>query len=108
MFKSPATPLQNYGLFCSTLRYRGIKYQYVTPLKDDWSGGTYKTGSCYFKLEYFNIDEVPKQDWYREPRNVEPVLLSGIAVSEDQLLSEDVIDLKKVSKWITDNVVDPR
>jgi hypothetical protein len=59
-------------------------------------------------MEYFNIDEVPKQDWYRAPRNVEPTLLSGIAISEDQLLSEDVLDQKKVSKWITDNVVDPR
>ena len=88
--------------------YRGINYQYVTPMKDDWSGGTYKNGSCYFKMEYFNIDGVPKQDWYRHPRNVEPTLLSGIAVSEDQLLSEDVLDQKKVSKWITDNVVDPR
>ena len=88
--------------------YRGINYQYVTPIPDEWSGGTYKNGSCYFKMEYFNIDEVPKQDWYRAPRNVEPTLLSGIAVSEDQLLSEDVLDQKKVSKWITDNVVDPR
>ena len=24
MFKSPATPLKNYGLFCSTFRYRGF------------------------------------------------------------------------------------
>ena len=88
--------------------YRGINYQYVTPIPDDWSGGTYKNGSCYFKMEYFNIDEVPKQDWYRAPRNVEPTLLSGIAISEDQLLSEDVLDQKKVSKWSTDNVVDPR
>ncbi len=88
--------------------YRGIKFQYVAPIKDDWSGGTYTNGTCYFKMEYFNIDDIPKQDWYREPRNVVPTLLSGLAISEDQLLSEDVLDVKKVTKWITDNVVDPR
>ena len=87
--------------------HRGVNFQYVVPIDDSW-GGAYKNGSCYTNLKYLNIDDIPESDWYRTPNNSEATLLSGVEMSEDQLLSEDVLDLKKVSKWITDNVVDPK
>tara|TARA_R110002074_G_scaffold10603_1_gene40071 strand:- start:278 stop:463 length:186 start_codon:yes stop_codon:yes gene_type:complete len=58
--------------------------------------------------DYLNIDDIPESEWYRNPNNAEAQLLSGVEVSEDALLPESAIDAKQVSKWITDNIVDPK
>mgnify|MGYP003313669467 FL=1 len=47
-------------------------------------------------------------EWYRNPSNNAAELLSGVDISEDSLLAEETIDRKKVSKWVADNIVDPR
>ena len=87
--------------------HRGIEYQYVIPMKDRW-GSSYQHGSCYVPLEYMNTDDLPAHEWYRDPNNPTTVLLSGVVMSEDILLPSSAVDKKQVSKWITDNVVDPK
>ena len=87
--------------------HRGVSFQYVVPIKDTW-GGIYEAGSCYVSLDHFNIDDIPQAEWYRSPNNREATLLSGVAVSEDQLLIEEAVNEKQVSKWIADNIVDPK
>ena len=87
--------------------HRGISFQYVVPVSDRW-GGKYEKGSCYMNQDYLNIDDIPESEWYRNPNNAEAQLLSGVEVSEDALLPESAIDAKQVSKWITDNIVDPK
>jgi hypothetical protein len=87
--------------------HRGIEYQYIVPMEDRW-GGKYTTGTCYTPMKYLNIDDIPEDQWYRNPANETSKLLSGAAVSEDQLLSTGVLDEKQVSKWIIAHVVDPK
>jgi len=87
--------------------HRGISFQYVVPMEDGW-GSKYTNGSAYTNLAYMNVDNLPESEWYRSPNNREAELLSGVAVSEDQLLCEEAIDEKQVSKWIIDHVVDPK
>ena len=87
--------------------HRGISYQYVVPIPQAF-GGTYTNGQCYINLAYMNVDNLPEAEWYRRPNNGQATLLSGIEVSEDQLLCAESIDEKQVSKWIIENVVDPK
>ena len=87
--------------------HNGVSYQYLVPFTDDY-GYSYDTGTCYLSCDYANVDGVPESEWYRNPRNNAPELLSGVAVSLDSLLSKETISYKQVSKWITDNIVDPR
>jgi len=87
--------------------HRGIHYQYVVPMDDRW-GGMHTVGTCYIPLKYMNIDDIPEEQWYRSPANPTAEMLSGVEMSEDQLLSAESIDEKQVSKWITDHVVDPK
>ena len=87
--------------------HRGVSFQYVVPMEDTW-GGKHTNGSSYVNLAYMNVDNLPEAEWYRSPNNNEATLLSGVEVSEDQLLCEDAVDEKAVSKWIIHNVVDPK
>ena len=87
--------------------HRGIYYQYVVPMDDRW-GGKHTVGTCYIPLNYMNIDDIPEEQWYRNPANPTAELLSGAEMSEDQLLSAESIEKKQVSKWVTNYVVDPR
>ena len=87
--------------------HNGVNYQYLVPFSDSY-GYSYDTGTCYLSCDYANVDGVPESEWYRNPRNNAPELLSGVAVSLDSLLSKETINYKQVSKWITDNIVDPK
>jgi hypothetical protein len=87
--------------------HRGVYYQYVVPMDDRW-GGKHTTGTCYIPLKYMNIDDIPEEQWYRRPGNPTAEMLSGVEMSEDQLLSAGSIEEKQVSKWVTNYVVDPR
>jgi hypothetical protein len=87
--------------------HRGIQYQYIVPMEDRW-GSTFTEGTGYVPLKYMNIDDIPESEWYRNPTNSTPDLLSGVEMSEDQLLSSEVLNEKQVSKWINANVVDPK
>jgi hypothetical protein len=100
----PATKVTSDSYFDT---HRGISFQYVVPMEDGW-GSKYTNGSAYINLAYMNVDNLPESKWYRSPNNKEAKLLSGVAVSEDQLLCEEAIDEKQVSKWIIDHVVDPK
>tara|TARA_R110002110_G_scaffold104875_4_gene264105 strand:- start:9 stop:785 length:777 start_codon:yes stop_codon:yes gene_type:complete len=87
--------------------HRGLEYQYIVPMEDRW-GSSHTAGTCYVPLKYMNIDDIPENEWYRNPVNSTSELLSGVEVSEDQLLSNGAVNEKIVSKWINANVVDPK
>jgi len=87
--------------------YQGVGYQYLVPFEDDY-GYSYTDGECYLPVNYTNVDDIPVSEWYRNPSNNAAELLSGVDTSEDSLLTEEAIDRKKVSKWVADNIVDPR
>ena len=56
-----------------------------------------------------NINDIPEEEWYRNPNNNACTLLSPVNVSEDILLTEDNFgDKKKVEKWVIENIVDPK
>ena len=88
--------------------HRGVVFQYVVPKKDQWGGRPATNGTVYIPFEYLNIDDIPKAEWYRAPNNQTCSVLSGIAVSEDFLLDSDAMDVKKVTKYVIDNIVDPK
>ena len=85
----------------------GIRYQYVVPVQDRWAG-IQTQGGCYFPLEYLNINDIPENEWYRNPSNETCELMSPVTVSEDALLTEQTIGEKQVTKWVIDNIVDPK
>ena len=85
-----------------------IKFQYVTPKKDAWSDRLYTQGHCYMPPEFLNIDDIPQDEWYRQPSNNTCSLLSGVEVSEDCLAKPDHLDKKAVAKWVVENIVDPK
>tara|TARA_Y100001963_G_scaffold158977_1_gene260662 strand:+ start:2266 stop:3033 length:768 start_codon:yes stop_codon:yes gene_type:complete len=85
-----------------------VKFQYLVPKEDSWGGRPTTHGSCYVPIDYLNIDDIPEQNWYRNPENRSCELLSGVELSEDTLLSENSIDKKKVAKWVISNIVDPK
>jgi hypothetical protein len=87
--------------------HRGIEYQYIVPMEDRW-GGKFTAGTCYTPMKYLNIDDVPEHQWYHNPANATSELLSGAEVSGDQLLSAEAVNVKQVSKWINNHIVDPR
>ncbi len=86
----------------------GIRYQYVVPRKDSWSDRYHTHGVCYMPPEYLNIDDIPQDEWYRQPQNNSCTLLSGVDISEDCLAGADALDEKKVEKWVLNNLVDPK
>ena len=85
-----------------------IKFQYVVPKKDSWSDRSYTNGSCYMPPEFLNIDDIPQDEWYRQPSNSTCEILSGVDVSEDCLVGPEALDEKKVEKWVINNIVDSR
>lgn len=86
-----------------------VRYEYVVPKKDDWGDQLIRRGTCYAPLHFMNIDDIPKDQWSREPNNKTCTLLSGVDVSEDTLLTDEAYgNKKKVTKWIIDNLVDPK
>ena len=87
--------------------YNGLSFQYLVPFEDNY-GYTYTDGHCYLDCHYANVDDIPESEWYRNPTNSVPKLLSGVDVSEDSLLAEETIDWKTVSKWVADTIVDPK
>ncbi len=87
--------------------HNGVGYQYLVPFEDTW-GYSYADGECYLPVNYTNVDDIPVSEWYRNPSNNAAELLSGVDISEDSLLTEETIDRKQVSKWVADNIVDPR
>jgi hypothetical protein len=87
--------------------HNGVGYQYLVPFEDTW-GGSYTNGECYLPVNYTNVDNIPVSEWYRNPSNNAAELLSGVDISEDSLLTEEAIDRKHVSKWVANNIVDPR
>ena len=54
------------------------------------------------------FDDIPKDEWYRNPSNDSCELISPVSVSEDNLLTEHTIGKKEVEKWVIDNIVDPK
>tara|TARA_R110000824_G_scaffold100088_2_gene237890 strand:- start:3598 stop:4362 length:765 start_codon:yes stop_codon:yes gene_type:complete len=86
----------------------GIKFQYLVPKPDNWGGAPQTAGHCYFPVEYLNIDDIPQDEWYRNPSNDSCELVSGVVVSEDSLLTEDTIGEKQMEKWVIENLVDPK
>ena len=87
--------------------HNGVSFQYLVPFEDGY-GYSYADGTCYLSSNYTNVDDIPESEWYRNPSNNAAELLSGVDTSEDSLLTEEAIDRKKVSKWVADNIVDPR
>lgn len=85
-----------------------IKFQYVVPKKDSWSDRHYTDGSCYMPPEFLNVDDIPQHEWYRQPSNSTCTLLSRSDISEDCLVAPEVLDEKKVEKWVINNIVDQR
>ena len=86
----------------------GIRYQYLVPKEDRWGGSPRTHGNCYFPVQYLNVDDIPEGEWYRNPSNDSCQLISPVSVSEDNLLTEDTIGVKAVTKWVIDNIVDPK
>jgi len=87
---------------------RGVSFQYVKPKKDAWSDRHYTQGGCYIPPEFLNIDDIPQDEWYRQPSNQTCSLLSSVAVSEDALLTKEVFGKKELEKWVIENIVDPK
>ena len=87
---------------------QAVRYELVVPVTDRWSG-VMRGGMCYVPLDYMNIDDIPFDEWYRQPNNHDCTLLSGVDVSEDALLTEETYgDKKEVEKWVIQNIVDPK
>ena len=87
--------------------HNGVSFQYLVPFEDGY-GYSYADGTCYLSSNYTNVDDIPESEWYRNPSNNAAELLSGVDISEDSLLTEEAIDRKQVSRWVADNIVDPR
>jgi len=88
---------------------QAIRFQYVVPKEDSWGGRPITNGSCYVPLEYMNVDDLPRDEWHREPNNKTCTLLSGVNVSEDIFLTDETFgDKKKVEKWVINTLVDPK
>ncbi len=88
--------------------HQGVRFQYVVPREDSWGGRPTTHGTCYVPCEYLNIEDIPQSEWYRTPNNRTCNLLSDVAMSEDVLISADAMDTKKVTKFVIDNIVDPK
>ena len=86
----------------------GIRFQYLVPQEDRWSDTPKTQGSCYFPVNFLNVDDIPRDEWYRNPSNDSCELISPVSVSEDNLLTEHTIGKKEVEKWVIDNIVDPK
>ena len=86
----------------------GIRFQYLVPKQDRWGGSPQTQGGCYFPVQYLNIDDIPEDEWYRVPSNDSCQLISPVSVSEDNLLTEHTIGVKAVTKWVIENIVDPK
>ena len=87
---------------------RLLTYQYLVPVEDSWGGRPKTAGSCYVPLHYMNIDDIPEKEWYRDPHNSSCVLLSGVEISEDALVSAASVDKKLVEKFVISEIVDPK
>jgi len=88
---------------------QAISYQYVVPHEDQWGGRPLAGGMCYIPAEYLNIDDIPENEWYTSAANRSCTLLSGADVREHHLLTDDNFnDKKKLRKWVTNVIVDPK
>ena len=88
---------------------QAVSYQYVIPREDRWGGRPTTGGMCYIPAEYININDVPQNEWYTNAASRSCVLLSGVDVRESHLLTDDNFnDKKKLRKWVTSNIVDPK
>lgn len=101
----PQHKVQHDGYFYGM---EGVRFQFVSPVKDSWSNKDVFHGSCMIPLEYCNVDGLDKEEWYRTPSGRFPNLLSCVEITEDQLLPPEVISEKAVSRYVLENIVDPK
>ena len=88
---------------------QAVSYQYVVPHEDQWGGRPATGGMCYIPAEYININDIPENEWYTNASSRSCMLLSGADVRESHLLTDDNFnDKKKLKKWVTNNIVDPK
>ena len=85
----------------------GVQFTYVTPVTDSW-GTTHTNGVGYIDLTYMNVDDVCESEWYRNQDSRSARLVSGVDASEQQVAGPGALDQKQVSKWVADNIIDPR
>ena len=74
----------------------GIKFQYLVPKEDSWSGTRRTHGSCYFPVDYLNVDNIPRDEWYRNPQNDSCELMRRI---DDASSVREMLRFIRLEKW---------
>ena len=85
-----------------------VEVRFVTPVKDDWSDHLQRVANVDIPLEYFNIDDLQKEEWYSNPHTRTCDIVSSVQIEAGQLLPSECIDKKAVKQHVLNAVVDPR
>ena len=81
-----------------------VFYEFITPQTNSW-GQTKTGGWCPLPPEILNVEDIPRQKWYRDNSQHSFIVLSNVYVPDGAY--DDALDYKKVQEFATD-VIDPR